>query len=60
MNSPLECIIFQGALVYGAVHQLFALNMHLGQVLHIQVKVVWLVALIGLVGQHRLLGLEGI
>ena len=34
--------------------------LHLGQVLHINVHIAWLVALEGLVSERRLLGLEGI
>lgn len=37
-----------------------ALVLHLGQVLHIHVHIAWLVALKGLVGYRRRLGLEGI
>lgn len=36
-----------------------ALVLHLGQVLRVHVHIAWLAALEGLVGHHRLLGLEG-
>ena len=37
-----------------------ALVLHLGQVLHVHVHIAWLVALEGLVGYRRRLGLEGV
>ena len=37
-----------------------ALVLHLGQILQIHVQVAWFVALEGLMGHRRLLGLEGV